>query len=182
MLERKRLIFPILVFLCLGMLGTFLLLRQEVEVRTIDIKRGGNSGMSAHDFYLENHKAEKISLKTLKGIPLLLHFWASWCAPCLKEIPDIIGLAERISDKKLRIILISLDDRWEDAYKILSPKGLPKNVEYVLDPKQKSSEDYGSYQFPETFLIDQNHMIVTKWIGAQKWNTKEAVEILSPYF
>ena len=82
----------------------------------------------------------------------------------------------------MKVILISLDERWEDSFEILSPQGLPANVAYLLDPSQATSERYGSYQFPETYLLDRHHRIVMKWIGAQPWDSDQAMDVLKRYF
>ena len=64
---------------------------------------------------------------------------------------------------------MSLDETWKQVHTILESKGLDENVLSLLDADAKISGLYGSYQFPETYLINKKQMIMTKLIGPQKW-------------
>jgi thiol-disulfide isomerase/thioredoxin len=109
-------------------------------------------------------------LSDLGGNVVMVHFWATWCPPCLDELPQILALAKAYAGKPVRIYAVSLDERWEDALKLLPPEGLPAEVISVLDPTQKSAEAYGSYQYPESYLLDRKLRTVAKWVGPQDWN------------
>lgn len=98
---------------------------------------------------------------------VLVHFWASWCPPCLEELPGLIAFARKTP--ALRVLAVNLDRLEEDAKKVL-PKGeIPPNFMMLWDPEAKVSEAYGSYQFPETFLVDRTLKLQAKWIGPQPW-------------
>lgn len=101
---------------------------------------------------------------------VLLHFWASWCPPCLDEIPQWVELATRFKDQPVQLVAISLDDAWEEAQKVLPDRNLPANLISVLDVTTKLPEEYGTYQFPETYLLDGEQKIIAKWVGPQDWS------------
>jgi len=100
-----------------------------------------------------------------------LHFWASWCEPCLDEIPELYRFAEKFDSNEFAMVAVSLDKTWEEAKEVTRLEGLPPTITLLLDPTLVSAKKYGSFQFPETFLISKSGKILTKWIGPQKWGT-----------
>ena len=116
-------------------------------------------------------------LAELKGKVVLLHFWASWCPPCLTELPQILALAHDYKGKQLEVVTVSLDEKWADAQKVLNDAAAA-DVLSVIDPKSSISDRYGSYQFPETYLINPEQKIITKWVGGQNWKDPNLRKLL----
>lgn len=100
--------------------------------------------------------------QALRGSPYLVNVWASWCAPCLQEHPQMIDLARR---KVIRIVGINYKDRPEDALAWLARHGNPFS-DTVADRDGRTAIDFGVYGVPETFLIDAKGVIRFKQIGA----------------
>ena len=98
---------------------------------------------------------------SLRGAPYLLNVWASWCAPCLQEHPQLIDLARR---KVIRIIGVNYKDKPEDARTWLGKHGNPFSV-IVADREGRTAIDFGVYGVPETFLVDAQGVIRFKQIG-----------------
>lgn len=103
---------------------------------------------------------------------LVVHFWATWCAPCVDELPELLKFAEKRSDVK--VVLISLDEDWKTAHKIL-PSKFSANVVSLLDPNAKLATSWGSYQYPETYLFGRGE-VRAKLVGPQDWHA--AIETL----
>ena len=125
----------------------------------------------APDFSLKDRLSHDHTLQEMRGKLVIVHFWASWCPPCLKEIPDLIEFAEAWQDKPIEVIGVSLDENWENAEKVVISSKLPKNFESLIDLTGKTPEAYGTYQYPETYLLDGDGKIIVKWIGAQPWSS-----------
>lgn len=124
-------------------------------------------------FELKDQSGNLKKLSSYKGQAVLVHFWASWCPPCIKELPEILKFAGELEKDSTLLILISLDTSWEEAMTVFPKKiKLSSNVISVLDPDSKVNDAYGSYQYPETYLLNRNLEIVTKWVGPQKWDAK----------
>jgi cytochrome c biogenesis protein CcmG, thiol:disulfide interchange protein DsbE len=113
------------------------------------------------------------TLNEFRGQPIILHFWASWCPPCLSEISQWVEFAETQKGKPIRFIAVSLDTSWKDALKILPSEKLPSNVISLLDVKGELPEEMGTFEYPETYLLDSNLKILTKWVGAQPWSSPQ---------
>jgi thiol-disulfide isomerase/thioredoxin len=122
-------------------------------------------------FELPDPEGKPFKLESLKGNAVIVHFWASWCPPCLSEIPHWLDFAAEWKGKPVRFLAVSLDQGWPEALKILPTSRLSENVVSVLDRDQKLPDLFGTYQYPETYLLDRNLQIVSKWVGAQAWGS-----------
>lgn len=123
---------------------------------------------------LKDPAGKERSLEEFRGKTVLVHFWAAWCPPCVEEIGHFRELARSLEGKPVGLIAVSLDPKWEDALKLLPAEGLPANLASLLDASGKSAEDYGTYQFPETYLLKPDgdkHRIAFKWVGPQEWQS-----------
>ncbi len=130
----------------------------------------------APDFSLKRSNGEVVRLADWKDSMVVVHFWASWCPPCIPEIPEILAAAKKLpkdkSGRAIHWLLVSEDQTWEKAHTVLKEETLPENVTAVLDPEAVVSDLFGSYQFPETYLILRDGALASKWIGAQEWTGK----------
>ncbi len=142
----------------------------------------GGGLKAAPDFRLKRANGETVHLADWKDSIVIVHFWASWCPPCVPEIPEILAAAKKLpKDKNGRAIhwlLVSQDPIWEKAHTVLKEDTLPENVVSVLDPEAAVSDSFGSYQFPETYLILRDGGLAAKWIGAQEWTGKWGDSVL----
>lgn len=132
----------------------------------------------APQFKLKDALNQEVSLSQFRGQLTLVHFWASWCPPCLAELPKVLELARQFQGRPFKIVLISLDENWKDAAKALPAGPLPSNIVSLIDPTSKVAEEYGSYQFPESYLLDPSQKIVTKWVGGQAWDSEPIHKLL----
>lgn len=119
------------------------------------------------------------SLKNHEGKTILLHFWASWCAPCLIEFPTLVNLAK--NQKDLIVLAVAVNDKKPDIRKFLKKlnQPIPSNLEIAMDPKKEISKNlYGTTKLPETYVISSTFSITEKVVGPQKdwddrrWNQK----------
>ncbi len=118
-------------------------------------------------FGLKDRSERLYELASWRGKVTLVHFWASWCPPCLAEIAHFARAASQWDLGQVAWVAISEDQSWADAEKIL-PSDTPAVVS-LLDEGSKVSDLFGSYQFPETYLISPAGEILAKWVGPQSW-------------
>lgn len=132
-------------------------------------------GNPAPDFTVQDSD-RKLSLSDYKGKVVLLNFWATWCAPCIAEMPDLIALQEKMKDRGVVVVGVSIDAD-EDAYhKFL--KDYKVNFVTVRDEERKTSTLYGTFGWPETYIIDRQGVVRRKFIGAADWTSPEIVGFL----
>jgi cytochrome c biogenesis protein CcmG, thiol:disulfide interchange protein DsbE len=119
----------------------------------------------------------KVTLADYRGKVVVLNFWATWCPPCVEEMPSLVQMQQRLKDKGVTVLAVSLDAD-EGAYrKFLKDHAV--NLITVRDPDLKSSDLYGTFKYPETYIIDRNGVLQRKFIGAVNWNDPEVVGFLS---
>lgn len=126
------------------------------------------TGQMAPDFTVSDGTSS-VHLASYRGRVVLLNFWATWCAPCIIELPTLLQLHHDQPD--LAVLAVSIDDD-RDAYRSFI---LSRHVDLttVQDPGQSAAKLYHTEQWPETYVIDRQGMIRRKFIGAQDWSSPE---------
>ncbi len=123
-------------------------------------------------------KAVSLSLPDLTGeyqsLPAgevtLLHFWATWCAPCRAEVPSLVKLYEEMQGKGLKILAASTDQNINDVRQFVRQYHMRFPV--VLDSDMAVANRYGVTGFPETYIIDRQGVIQAHIIGPAPWQDK----------
>lgn len=116
-------------------------------------------------FVLSDLSGGEQNLQDYRGKVLIVDFWATWCAPCRKEIPDFIALKEEYGEKGLEIIGISLDDSMSDLKDFVKTNKINYPVLY-RDQDRKIVDLFGGIKgIPTTFIIDRDGKVVNKFVG-----------------
>ena len=112
---------------------------------------------------------QRYCLKDSRGSAVLVNFWASWCPPCVKELPELLELAEH--EDGLQLVLISGDLTRDHAAEYMAAFADGKmthlgNVALLYDDNQKlATTRFGTRQYPESYLLDEQGKIVRKFTG-----------------
>jgi cytochrome c biogenesis protein CcmG/thiol:disulfide interchange protein DsbE len=132
-------------------------------------------GSAAPDFTVQDSQ-NKISLRQFHGQVVVLNFWATWCAPCVEEIPSLVEMQRRMKAKGVTVVAVSVDVD-ENAYRQFV-KDHNVNLLTVRDASGKSNGLYGTFKFPETYVIDRNGVMRRKFIGAVDWTAPGITDFL----
>lgn len=122
------------------------------------------------DFELPDLRGNKISLRSLRGKPVLVSFFATWCPPCVEEAPSLDVLAGRLQDKA-QVVVVSVDEDFE-ALKKFYAEGSAATV--VRDESKKVPTSFGTSKYPESFLIDGAGKVRYAFINKRDWSVPEA--------
>jgi cytochrome c biogenesis protein CcmG, thiol:disulfide interchange protein DsbE len=133
-------------------------------------------GSSAPDFTVQDAQS-KVTLSQLRGQVVVLNFWATWCAPCVEELPSLVEMQRRLRAKGVTVVAVSVDVD-DNAYRQFV-KAHEVNLLTVRDPDQKSNGLYGTSKFPETYVIDRSGVVRRKFIGAVDWTEPQVTDFLS---
>ncbi len=115
-----------------------------------------------------------IHLAGYRGHVVLLNFWATWCTPCLVELPSLLQLHRDMPN--LVILAVSIDEDPEAYKRFIAERHL--DLITVRDPSQSAPKLFHTDMWPETYLIDRNGVIRSKFIGAQDWSSPEIRTLL----
>jgi peroxiredoxin len=124
-------------------------------------------GEHAPDFSVPALPSGSMDLKSYRGQIVVLNLWATWCPPCVEETPSLEQFAEKMKDHGVIVLGISVD---EDT-KALQDFVQKNHISYPVgrDPDRSLSARYGTYQFPETYILDRQGQVAEKVIGATDW-------------
>ena len=117
-------------------------------------------------FDLKTLDGEAVRLADLKGRPMIVNFWASWCSECRKEHPLLMAAHDRFGDR-ITFVGVVFQDSTENVRGFLKEMGTTAADTYpnLLDPGSRTAIDYGVYGVPETFFIDRKGVVVGKRVG-----------------
>jgi peroxiredoxin len=132
-------------------------------------------GKAAPDFTIRDSE-RAVSLSQLKGKVVVLNFWATWCPPCIEEMPSLVRMQQRMQAKGVTVLAVSVDVDDSNYRRFLKDHNV--NLLAVRDPDQKSNALYGTFKFPETYIIDRNGVMRRKFIGAVDWTEPEIIDFL----
>ena len=138
--------------------------------------RPSRIGSPAPDFMVQDAD-RRIALRDFAGKIVVLNFWATWCAPCVEELPTLMQLQQRLQQKGVTVIGVSVDADADVYHRFLKEH----NIDFltVRDPDQKANNLYGTFKFPETYIIDRKGIVRRKFIGAVDWTQPEIVSFLT---
>ncbi len=123
------------------------------------------------------HDADRtVTLSQLKGQVVVLNFWATWCPPCIEEMPSLVQMQQRMKSKGVTVLAVSVDVDQDNYQRFLKDHNV--NLLSVRDGDQKSNALYGTFKFPETYVIDRNGVVRRKFIGAVDWTEPDVIEYL----
>jgi peroxiredoxin len=131
------------------------------------------AGDKAPDFRIATDNGLFISRSDFGGKLLVLNFWASWCPPCIEEMPSLDQFQRDMAGSGVVVLGVSVDDN-EHAYRALLQRAKPSFLT-ARDDEARISAEYGTFKYPETYLINTEGKVVAKMIGPRTWTDPELV-------
>jgi thiol-disulfide isomerase/thioredoxin len=129
-------------------------------------------------FTLTDATGKKLELQSLKGKPLLINLWATWCAPCVAELPLLDKLAAARGDA-LKVLTVDQDmTKTEAVAAFLTQRGITK-LEPWLDPKNDLAFKFGAQTLPVTIYFDAAGKEVWRFSGGHDWSSAETEKMLA---
>ena len=130
--------------------------------------------IASYDFVLETKEGEKVRFDEFRGKTVFINFWATWCAPCIAEMPDIQGLYDKVGDK-VEFVMISVDAQPEKTWNFAENKG------FTFPVYRRASLIPAVYErevIPTTFVLSPDGKIVAERHGMAKYDSDDFREFL----
>jgi thiol-disulfide isomerase/thioredoxin len=143
---------------------------------TLDISQRGKAAPTEA---FVDPDGKRVTLAAFKGRPVLVNLWATWCAPCVREMPTLDKVAER-AGAKLKVLTVSQDSESADLAPTFA-RGQFKHLERYRDTEQKLGFSYGTGVLPTTVLYDADGKEVWRVVGAMDWDGPRANTLLADY-
>ena len=107
--------------------------------------------------------------------------WATWCAPCISELPSLSKLQEKLDNTKFKLLLISIDRSGEKVFKPFLKKIGLTSLKSGNDPKTLLMQKLGLTGIPTTLLVSPTGEVIGKLVGTAKWDTRSAIDLVNFY-
>ncbi|MCB1722152.1 MAG: TlpA family protein disulfide reductase [Gammaproteobacteria bacterium] len=130
----------------------------------------------APELRLSTLRGSDVDLAALRGRVVLVNFWATWCPPCVKEIPSLQALYGRLHEQGLAILAVDVGEIPATLEAFLKDK--PVEFPVLLDQDGQALRRWGVYAFPTTLVVDRDQRIRYAVFGAFDWSSDEVVETL----
>ena len=167
-MRRTHLSTPLFTLLAIGLLSALIGCYSGSHPARI--------GSNAPDFTLQDSD-HKITLSQFRGQVVVLNFWATWCPPCIEETPSLVQMQARLKSKGVVVLAVSIDADDAAYHKFL--KDYSVNMVTVRDEAKKAANLYGTFGWPESYVIDRSGVIRRKFIGPVDWTSPEVTDYLS---
>lgn len=147
---------------------------EKELVGKLDISKRGTPMLNNK---FQDPEGKSVQLADFKGKPLLVNIWATWCAPCIVEMPMLDELAAREKDR-LKVLVVSQDLQGMEKVEPFFAKSDFKELEPYLDPENGLSFGFGTGVMPTTVLFDEDGREVWRVVGAMDWHGAKAAALM----
>ena len=143
---------------------------------TEDVSGPAVEGRLAPQFSVKDRSGQLHSLNDFRGKVVLVNFWATWCPPCIEEMPSMNSLQKTLDQEKFSIIAFSVDDSWDPVDTFIKSSNLDLNI--YSDFEGKVAKRYGTHKVPETYILNKEGIVVRKIMGEINWTSPKVVSFL----
>jgi thiol-disulfide isomerase/thioredoxin len=133
------------------------------------------AGDDAPQFTIQADNGRTVSVPNFGGKLLVLNFWATWCPPCVEETPSLSRFAAEYANKGVVVLAVSVD-RDEKAYHRFLEKYRPA---FMTAREDKVHTDYGTFMYPETYIIDARGKVLEKYVEEKDWTDPKLTSFIN---
>jgi len=175
-METKKFDYRAIIIVALAVVAgvvLFALKQKKTSVRSFE-PAGLETGRPAPDFRLPGLDGNMVSLSDYRGKVVLVNIWATWCPPCVDEMPSLEKLYQQLKAENFEILAVSIDDAGAAA---VAPFMKKHNLTFpaLLDTQGTTRNIYKTTGVPESFVINRQGLLVKKIIGPLDWASPEVL-------
>lgn len=133
-----------------------------------------NVGDAAPGFRVDTNTGQAISNTSFGGDLLLVNFWATWCPPCVQEMPSLERFHQTFRDRGVVVLGVNVDRNKQTYLQFVQRSGI--TFPNSFDPSADVSARFGTFKYPETYLIDRQGRVLEKFVGPETWTSPQVME------
>lgn len=133
----------------------------------------------ASDFELADMDEEKIKLSDYRGKVVLLNFWATWCPPCIREMPSMERLHQQVKVENFKVIAVNQMEDSDQVFAFTGQLEVDPTFAILFDSTSEVSQAYAVRGLPTTYLIDKQGNIRYRAVGGREFDHPEVIEIIN---
>ena len=169
-----RFIIGLLTIILTSFFGCFLIYQYWQKKTSLPehIQKNQKISTEKEEFTVYDLNRRSITLNSLMDNVVMINFWATWCAPCVEELPSLNNLAKHFPEK---LVILAVSNETTDviknflmAFPDFHPNFIPSNI-----GRAQMLATFNIRAFPETYILDKNGKLIQKIIGPQKWDSQE---------
>jgi thiol-disulfide isomerase/thioredoxin len=130
------------------------------------------------DLSFKNAQGADTRLSQWQGRVVLLNLWATWCAPCRKEMPTLNEVQKKLGSKDFEVVALSVDRKGLEASSAFLKETGADSLGLYVDDTTKSLDDLQAFGLPVTILIDRKGREIGRLLGPAEWNSAEAAALI----
>ena len=168
-------IFNLIVILLLPLAASADWQQPELSHNLTEIKKV----ITASDFELLNMDEELVRLSDYKGKVVLLNFWATWCPPCIREMPSMERLHQQVESDSFDVLAINQMESIDDVFAFSGQLAVDPTFTIAFDSTSEVSRNYSVRGLPTTYLIDKKGNIRYRAVGGREFDHPEVIKIIN---
>lgn len=137
-----------------------------------------NPRLPAPDAMMSDPDGKSLSLASFRGRVVLVNFWATWCIPCLKEMPALDGLEKTLGGPDFTVVPVSIDRGGAATAAPWFEQNGIRDLMLYLDPQSRAAFAFRASELPTSVLIDRKGRVVGRMIGPAEWDAPEATALI----
>ncbi|WP_370280781.1 TlpA disulfide reductase family protein [Pontibacterium sp.] len=139
---------------------------------------GAYANSSLYNLSFPNVDEQEIQLSEYKGKVILLNFWATWCPPCVKEMPSMQRLHDKFPEKDFEIVAISAGESQAAVESFMMGLDTELTFPILLDETGRTFKDFGIRGLPMSFLFDREGNLIKTISGSREWDEEREVQLI----
>jgi len=139
---------------------------------------GAYANSSLYNLSFPNVEEQEVQLSEYKGKVILLNFWATWCPPCVKEMPSMQRLHDRFPEQDFEIVAISAGETQAAVESFMMSLDTELTFPILLDEKGRTFKDFGIRGLPMSFLFDREGKLIKTISGSREWDEEREVQLI----
>lgn len=134
--------------------------------------------IQASEFELQDMDEETVKLSDYRGKVVLLNFWATWCPPCIREMPSMERLHQQVDADDFKVIAVNQMENADEVFAFTGQLEIDPTFEILFDTTSSVSQDYAVRGLPTTYLIDKKGKIRYRAVGGREFDHAEVVKLI----